>query len=117
MGLGELLAKRHFPKKKKDFWYCGEFNDYQYKRQQQGKPWKTKELELPCDTFLINPFSNAGGKVPDVGDIIPCIKLNGWIGFYEVTDKHNPHTWGDYLPWDDGNQVDLRLHHVRREAR
>lgn len=101
-----------FPKVKKKFWYCGEINDYAYDLMKQGKPWKTSEMNLPCEKFLINPYSDSGGKVPKVGDIIPCIKLYGWIGYYLVTNKGWLSHYGDFALWDDGKAVDLRLHHI-----
>ena len=119
MGLGELLAERRarrlFPKKKERFWYCGEIYDYSYELYKAGKPHKTKEMGLPCEKFLINPFSDAGGKIPEVGDIVPCIKLDGWIGYYQVVKKWRYSSAGsDFAGWDDGYEVNLKLHHCER---
>ncbi|MBA7652473.1 hypothetical protein ES703_60307 [subsurface metagenome] len=119
MGLRELVAERRakclFPKKKERFWYCGEFFDYQHGLYQQGKPWKSKEIELPCETFLINLVRDAEDKMPEVGDILPCIKLNGWVGFYEVTKKWRYSSAGsDFASWDDGYEINLKLHHCEK---
>lgn len=119
MGLRELFverrARRLFPKKKERFWYCGEIYDYSYELHKAGKPHKTKEMELPCDKFLINPFSDAGGKIPEVGDVVPCIKLDGWIGYYQVMKKWCYSSAGsDFAGWDDGYEVNLKLHHCER---
>ncbi len=119
MGLRELLAERRarrlFPKKKERFWYCGAFFDYQYELYKKGKPWKRKEIELPCETFLVNPFNDAGGRIPEVGDILPCIKANGWIGYYLVAKKWRYSSAGsDFASWDDGYEINLKLHHCER---
>lgn len=119
MGLRNYLAERRarklFPKKKGKFWYCGAIYDYSYELHRASKPWRTKELELPCETFLINPYSDAGGKIPEVGDIAPCVKLDGWIGYYEVTKRWRYSSAGsDFASWDDGYEVNLRLHHCVR---
>lgn len=116
--LKEFFAKRRvrklFPKIKEKFWYCGEIYTYSYDLDRAGKPSKTSEMELPCEKFIINPYSDAGGKVPQVGDIIPCIKIDGWIGFYLVTKKDWYSHYGDFAMWDDGKAVDLKLHHCER---
>ncbi len=115
MGLLALLARRYFPRVKKDFWYCGEIYHYSHELQQAGKPWKTSEMNLPCGKFIINPFRDSGGKIPNVGDIVPCIKLDGWIGFYKVTKKYMYSSPGsDFAMWDDGYHINLKLHHLER---
>jgi len=119
MRLGELLAERRarrlFPKKKEGFWYCGEIYNYSCELHTAGKPYKTKEMGLPCEKFLINPFSDAGGKIPEVGDIVHCIKLDGWIGYYQVVKKWRYSSAGsDFAGWDDGYEVNLKLHHCER---
>lgn len=119
MGLRSYFAerqtKRMLPKKKERFWYCGEIYTYSYELMKTGRPWKTRELELPCETFLINPYRDSGGKIPEIGDIIPCIKLDGWIGFYLVTDKERYSSAGsDFASWDDGYEVDLKFHHCEK---
>lgn len=103
-----------FPREKLHFWYCGEIYNYAYELQQHSKPYKTSEMGLPCERFLINPYSDAGGKVPREGDIIPCIKLEGWIGYYIVTRKGWYSHYGDFATWDDGKEVDLVLHHIEK---
>lgn len=113
----ERMARRHFPKKKERFWYCGAIYNYSYDLNRAGKPWKTKEMELPCEKFIINPYSDTGGKIPRVGDILPCIKIDGWIGFYLVTRKGWYSHYGDFAPWDDGKEVDLKLHHCERAVK
>lgn len=103
-GLKELMAMGIFPQEKRDFWYCGAAFDYEGKSE-----------DLPAENFFaLNPYRDSGGKVPEVGDIVPCMKKNGWIAFYEVTKKWNPHSWGDYALWDDGYYINLKLHHVER---
>lgn len=119
MGLREFLAERRarklFPKKKDGFWYCGEMNDYQYELSKAGKPWKTSELEFPCDKFLINPYRNSGGRVPEESDVIPCIKVDGWTGYYRVVKKWSYSSRGsDFALWDDGYNVNLKFHHCER---
>lgn len=119
MGLRELLAERRarrlFPMRKERFWYCGEIYNYSYELCKAGKPYKTKEMGLPCEKFLINPYSDASGKIPEVGDILPCIRLNGWIGYYEVIKKWRYSSAGsDFASWDDGYEVNLKLHHCKR---
>ena len=110
-------AKRLFPKEKKKFWYCGEIYTYSHELLRAGKPHKTSEMGLPCDKFIINPFSDSGGRIPKEGDVIPCIKLNGWIGFYLVTHKGSYSSAGsDFAMWDDGYDVDLKFHHCERKA-
>lgn len=121
MSLRNWLAKRKvekmFPSEKNRFWYCGEIYNYAYELQREGKPWKTREMNLPCDRFIINPYSDAGGKIPEVGDIVPCVKLEGWIGFYKVINKKSYSSPGsDFASWDDGFEVDLKLHHVELAA-
>ena len=110
-------ARKLFLGKIEKFWYCGAMNEYQYELSKQGKPWKASEIEFPTEEFVINPFNDAGGKVPKVGDIIPCIKKGGWVGFYEVTKKYRSYdpAFADRLPWDDGYDIDLVLHHLERE--
>lgn len=111
----ERRARRLFPKKKERFWYCGEIYDYSHELLKAGKPYTTREMELPCDKFIINPYSDTGGKIPKVGDIIPCIKSDGWIGFYLVTDKGRYSSAGsDFASWDDGYEINLKLHHCER---
>lgn len=117
MKLREYLVKRRarklFPKQKSNFWYCGEFYGYQYQLYQAKKPWKSTEIELPCETFLVNPFQNHG-KIKE-GSILPCIKLNGWLGFYEVTKSWYYSSPGsDFASWDDGKNINLELHHIEK---
>ena len=111
----ELRALRHLPKKKEDFWYCGEIFDYCGKLRDAGKPWKASEVELPCATFLINPFAEQGGKIPQVCDVIPCIKVGNFIGYYLVTKKWRYASAGsDLASWDDGYYVNLELEHYEK---
>ncbi len=110
-------ARSQFPKKKENFWYCGEIHDYKYELMKAGKPHKTKDMGLPCEKFIINPYSDVGGKVPDEGDIIPCIRLNGWIGYYLVVKKWSWSSRGsDFAMWDDGYEVNMKFHHCEKEA-
>ena len=107
-------AKNLFPKAKKKYWYCYEFHDYQYKLMKAKKPWKSSEITLPCEVFVFNPWYT-NGRLPEVGDIIPCIQLDGWVGLYEVTKKYKYESaksmWADLASWDDGYNIDLELHH------
>lgn len=117
MGLKEFLAERQarklFPKKKEGFWYCGEFYEYQYELYQAKKPWKSKELVLPCEKFLIN-WPQCYNQICE-GAILPCIKLDGWIGFYLITKKWRYSSAGsDFASWDDGYEVNLKLNHCER---
>lgn len=117
LSASDLRTKNFFPKTKEDFWYCGALNKYQYKLHKAGKPWKTMEIELPCTTFLINPHSEGGGKLPEVGDIIPCIKKSNLVGYYLVTKKWRPFGSDDFLSWDDGYHVNLEFHHCKGEKK
>lgn len=112
--IAERRAKRLFPRVKEDFWYCGAIYMYRHKLYMAGKSHKMGEIELPCEEFLINPYQNAGGKVPREGDIIPCMKVGEWVGCYLVTRKWCPSPLGDFAEWDDGGYVNLRLHHCER---
>lgn len=121
MGLRDYLQARRvgksFPKEKEHFWYCGEIYTYANELREQGKPWRSSEMELPCDRFIINPFSDSGGKIPKDGDILPCIKVDGWIGFYQVSNRHMYSSAGsDFASWDDGYSVDLKFHHCEKET-
>lgn len=121
MGLAAYLQARRvrklFPKKKDKFWYCGEIYEYSYELLKAGKPHMTKEMGLPCGKFLINPYSDAGGRIPREGDVIACIKLDGWIGYYLVTKKWRYSSAGsDFAGWDDGYNVDLKFHHCEKEV-
>ncbi len=99
-------AKRLFPKEKKKFWYCYEFNEYQYKLFKAGEPYSRREIELPCETFLVDHLSG----VPQEGMVIPCQKLDGWIAYYRVTKVDMYSSPGsDFASWDDGKIIDLRL--------
>lgn len=115
--LEQRRVKKLFPKSKRKFWYCGEIYTYSCELQREGKPWRTREMGLPCDRFILNPFSDAGGRIPEDGDIVPCIKVDGWIGFYQVSNKYRYSSAGsDFASWDDGYEVDLQLHHIERAA-
>lgn len=115
--IGEWRARRPFPKGKKDFWYCGEMITYKSELRKKQLPWRIEEMGLPCDRFIINPYSESGGKVPKKGDIIPCIKLNGWIGFYLVTkDGMYSSAGSDFAMWDNGHSIDLEFHHCEKEV-
>ena len=104
MGLKALLARRLFPSKKDNFWYCGAAFNYE-----------GSSRDLPVNKFILNPYRDTGGKIPEVGDIVPCIKLNGWIGFYKVIKKWRYSSAGsDFAMWDDGYEINLKLHHVER---
>ncbi|GAI49782.1 unnamed protein product, partial [marine sediment metagenome] len=90
-----------------------EFYNYQYELMKQGKPWSGKEIKLPCETFLVNPFVNYN-QIRE-GAVLPCIRTNGWIGFYLVTDKRRYSSAGsDFASWDDGYGINLKLHHCER---
>lgn len=52
--IAQRRARRLFPKEKKEVWYSWEFWDYQYNERKAGRPWKPEDLNLPCDTFLID---------------------------------------------------------------
>jgi hypothetical protein len=108
----EEKARALFPEEMNDFWYCGEFNNHQKKLMEQGKPWHSGDLDLPCDTFLINPFSNYD-EIRE-GAVLPCIQIERWVGYYQIIRKWRPTSWGDYLPWDDGYHVNLKLDHCER---
>ena len=112
----EVLAKRRarrlFPAKKEAYWYCISFNEYQYSLMKQGLPFKSADIELPCETFLINPFYDHG-RITE-GAILACMKVDGWVGYYLITKIEGPGSWADLLPWDDGTKADLVLHHVER---
>lgn len=117
MNILEYLAERRvrklFPQRKDDFWYCWEFNEYQHQQMKQEKPWKSSELELPCEVFLVNPFKNYD-RIKE-GSILPCIKLEGWIGYYQITKHWRYSSAGsDFASWDDGFNVNLKLHHCER---
>lgn len=111
-------ARRLFPKEVKDFWYCGKIYNYRYELYMAGKPHRMEDIELPCERFLINPYINAGGKAPQVGDIIPCVKKDGWIGYYQVVRKYRylGTTSDDFAPWDDGKAIDLKFHHCEEKG-
>lgn len=114
----KLKALSRLPKKVEDFWYCHEIFDYCYKLHQAGKPWKCNEIELPCETFLINPYADEGGKIPEVSDIIPCIKIGNLVGYYLVTKKWRYASAGsDFAGWDDGYYVNLEFEHYERAKR
>ena len=66
--LEQRKVNKLFPKAKPNFWYCGEIYLYSSELRQEGKPWKTSEMGLPCDRFIINPFCDSGGSIPRVGD-------------------------------------------------
>lgn len=106
-------VKKLFPKEKRNYWYSGDFHEYQHQLHDQGKPWKSDELELPCETFLVNPFKNHSQIRR--GTILPCIRIDGYVGYYEITKSEGPGPWADLLPWDDGCHIDLRFHHCERE--
>jgi len=109
--------RRSFPRKKEKFWYCGEIFSYSCDLLKVGKPHKTKEMGLPCEKFLVNPYSGSGGGIPKEGDVIPCIKLDGWIGYYEVIGKERYASAGsDFAGWDDGYEIDLKFHHCEKEV-
>ena len=115
--LGARKARKLFPKKKENFWYCGRIYAYGCDLHRAGKPHGAKDMGLPCEKFLINPYSDAGGKVPREGDIVPCIKLDGWIGYYLVTKRWMYSSPGsDFAPWDDGHYVNLKFHHCEKEV-
>ncbi len=117
MGIKEFFAQRKakklFPKQVKDFWYCYEIYNYQHELKKQGKPWRTAEMGLPCEKLLINPYKNS--DLIRVGAILPLMKVDGWIGFYEITKKWMYSSPGsDFASWDDGSYVNLKLHHLER---
>ena len=113
--LARWKTRRRFPRVRKRFWYCGEMITYSSDLYREGKPCRTRDMELPCDRFIVNPYSDSGGKIPKVGDILPCIKIDGLIGYYEVLEKRRYSSAGsDFAPWDDGYEIDLKLHHCER---
>ncbi len=111
------VARRLFPKNKKNFWYCYAIYSHSYELRTVGKPHNVKDMGLPCEKFLINPYRDTGGKIPKEGDIIPCIKLKGWVGYYLVTKKWMYSSPGsDFACWDDGCYVNLKFHHCESDV-
>lgn len=109
MNLLELFrqrrARRLFPKEKRRFWYCGELYNYQYELYKAGKSHSARDVQLPCETFLVNRL-----ETPKKGMVVSCQKLNGWIAYYKVTDVDMYSSPGsDFASWDDGKVIDLRL--------
>ncbi len=119
MGLRGYLearrARKLIPKEKRDFWYCYEFYNYQYELSRAGKPWKSSELKFPCETLLLEPYRSK--REIKTGAILACIKLDGWIGYYEITKVWMYSSPGsDFAGWDDGKYVNLKFHHCERVA-
>ena len=105
-------ARRLFAKKKKDFWYCGEFYYHQYRLYTAGLPWRSTELVLPCETFLVDPYD----EKPTVGLIIHCQRLQGWVAYYKVTKVGMYSSPGsDFASWDDGKRIDMKFIECYRE--
>lgn len=112
---GNQENQQLFPLEVKDYWYCGDFYDYQFERHKAGLSVKAADMDLPCERFLIcqyRDYKGPGSYPKEVGQVIACQKLEGKIAYYEVTAIRKGSWVSDCLDWDDNTRVDLRLHHI-----
>lgn len=110
--LYQQRARRFFPKKVKKFHHRIEFYNYQYELCKAGKPFKAHDIELPNEMFMFSPYS----WVVQVGKVIPCQKLRGWVAYYMAMKVDMYSSRGsDFASWDDGKIVDLQLVRCERE--
>ena len=104
-------VKKLFPKEVLHDPVCINFHSYQYELYLAKKPQKSAEITLPVAKFMVDPFK---GTI-DEGDIIPCMKHNGYTAFYQITNIKGPGPWADLAIWDDGKEYSFKLHHIEKE--
>lgn len=113
-----LKTQTLFPLTVNNYWYSGDFYEYQSELHKQGLPHRAKDITLPCEKFLIcqyRDYHGPGSYPKEVGQIIACQKLEDKTAYYEVIRTRGGSYWEDCLGWDDNTHVDLKLVAIRKE--
>ena len=123
-------AKLKMPKEVNRWWYCGEWYAHRNEEMKAGRPYieefspyknlipfppyegkfmfrpEQLDFEYPAEHPEVErELEGSTNKLPLVG----AIKIDGYVGLYEITRRYRESAWYDGAPWDDGYRVDLCL--------